>query len=149
MPEPTQEAPRRHRPRAVSFVASLLLLEAVLVVLAGVVAFAAEIETLPLPAIGLEDALGPIANVLPGLSVAVAIVVAGGGLALAGIGLLQLRESGWVLAMALQGLGLANALHAHLNGSPQHVALALCSFVVLVLNQREVRQAFQVPTPHA
>jgi hypothetical protein len=50
--------------------------------------------------------------------------------------------------MALQGLGLANALYAHLNGDAQHLALALCSFVVLVLNQREVRQAFQVHVQH-
>jgi hypothetical protein len=88
-------------------------------------------------------------SILPGLGVAIVIVVAGGGLALAGLGLLHLREWGWVLAMALQGFGLANALYTHVVGEPQYLPLALCSFVVLVLNQREVRLAFVVQDAHA
>ena len=54
-----------------------------------------------------------------------------------------------VLGMALQGLGLANALYSHAHGVPQYLPLALCSLVVLVLNQREVRQAFEAHADHA
>jgi hypothetical protein len=147
--ESTAHATHRRRPRAVSFVASLLLFEAVLVLLAGIAVGAAQVAGTPVPDVGPDDVFGPIVSVLPGLGLGTIIVVAGGGLALAGLGLLQMREWGWVLAMALQGLGLANALYAHLRGEPQYLPLALCSFVVLVLNQREVRQAFQMQTEHA
>jgi hypothetical protein len=129
----------RRRPRAVTFVASLLLIESVVVILAGIVTGAGFVATGP---IGPDDVFGPLFEVVPGLGLATAIVVGGGGMALAGLGLLQVKEWGWILAMAFQGLGLANALYAHLQGDRQYVALALCSFVVLVLNQREVRQIF-------
>jgi hypothetical protein len=139
---------RRRRPRAISFVASLLLFESVLVVLAGLLTGALIVAAVPEPAITPDDLFGPYVSVVPGLGLATIIVVGGGGLALAAIGLMRMRESGWMLAMALQGLGLANALYAHLNGDPQYVALALCSFVVLVLNQREVRQSFRAQPQH-
>jgi hypothetical protein len=147
--ESTAHATHRRRPRAVSFVASLLLFEAVLVVLAGILVAAAQVAAIPVPMVMPDDAFGPFVSVVPGLGLAIIIVMAGGGLALAGLGLLRLREWGWVLAMALQGLGLANALYTHIHGVPQYLPLALCSFVVLVLNQREVRQALQVQSEHA
>ena len=132
----------RRRPRAVSFVASLLFVEAVLVMVIGLLMAAAQLTATPLPVISADDAFSPIVSVVPGLGLAIIVVVAGCGLALAGLGLLHLREWGWVLAMSLQGFGLADALYAHFNGDRPYLTLALCSFVVLVLNQREVRQAF-------
>ena len=149
MQEHAPQRAHRRRPRAASFVASLLLFEAVLVMLAGIVVGAAQVAATPMPDVTPGDAFGPIVSVVPRLGIATSIVVAGGGLALASLGLLQLREWGWVLAMALQGLGLAYALYAHFHGEPQYLSLALCSFVVLVLNQREVRQAFQVHAQQA
>jgi hypothetical protein len=139
---------RRRRPRAVSFVASLLLFEALLVVLMGAVVLGVRIASLPMPSSRPDDLFGPIVDALPGLGGAVVIITAGGGLLLAGIGLLRMSEWAWVLAMALQGFGLANALYAHFHGQPQYLTLALGSFVVLVLNQREVRQAFNYRHRH-
>jgi hypothetical protein len=133
---------RPRRPRAVTFVASLLLIEAVVVILAGIVTGSGFVATGPIGQFGPDDVFGPLFAVLPGLGLATVIVVGGGGMALAGLGLLQVKEWGWILAMAFQGLGLANALYAHIQGDRQYVSLALCSFVVLVLNQREVRQIF-------
>jgi hypothetical protein len=148
--QPTAIHPqRRRRPRAVSFVASVLFVEAVLVVTIGLLIASAQVAVTPLVTLAPDDAFGPVVRVLPGLGLATIIVVAGGGLALAGLGLLHVREWGWVLAMTLQGLGLADALYAHVHGDRPYVTLALCSFVVLVLNQREVRQAFADPDPHA
>jgi hypothetical protein len=141
-------SPRR-RLRAVSFVASLLLFEAALVVLVGSLVAVVALSGAVSLEIDTRGVFGPLAQTLPVLGLASLVVVGGGGLALAGLGLLHLREWGWVLAMALQGLGLANALFAHLHGDRQYVQLALCSFVVLALNQREVRQAFQVQSEHA
>lgn len=138
----------QRRPRAVSFVASLLFVEAVLVMVLGLLLAAGQLAASPPIALTLDDAFGPILMVLPGLGLATVIVVAGGGLGLAGLGLLHLREWGWVLAMALQGFGLADALYAHFHGDRPYVTLALCSFVVLVLNQREVRQAFAARALH-
>jgi hypothetical protein len=132
----------------VSFVASLVFVEAVLVVVIGLLMASSQVATTPLLTLSPEDAFGPIVRVLPGLGLASIIVVAGGGLALAGLGLLHVREWGWVLAMTLQGFGLADALYAHVHGDRPYLTLALCSFVVLVLNQREVRQAFVPRDPH-
>jgi len=146
--ETAAHATHRRRPRAVSFVASLLFIEAVLVVVIGLLMATNQIATLPLVALTPEDVFGPIVRVLPGLGLAAIIVVAGGGLALAGLGLLHLREWGWVLATTLQGFGLADALYAHFHGDRPYLTLALCSFVVLVLNQREVRQTFAVRDLH-
>ena len=133
---------QRRRPRAVSFVASLLFIEAVLVMVLGLLMTTSQIVPLPTLAFTLDDAFGPLLNVAPGLGLVTITVVAVGGLALAGLGLLHLREWGWVLAMSLQGLGLADGLYSHFHGDRPYLTLALCSFVVLVLNQREVRQAF-------
>jgi hypothetical protein len=146
--DPAVTASRRRRPRAVTFVSSIVLVEATIVVLAGILVGAGHVAGSPVATVRPGDLFEPIVSVLPGLGLATVIVVAGGGLALAGLGLLQMREWGWVLAMALQGLGLAYALYTHLHGDPQYLALALCSFVVLVLNQREARQAFQVQAEH-
>ena len=108
----------------------------------GLVLASSQIAAMPPLAVSLDDAFGPLVSVVPGLGLAAIVVVAGGGLALAGLGLLHLREWGWVLATTLQGFALADALYAHFHGDRPYLTLALCSFVVLVLNQREVRQAF-------
>jgi hypothetical protein len=140
--------PSRRRPRAITFVASLLLAEALLVVLFGILIGAGHAAGVPTPDFAPDNALSPIVTVLPALGLPTIIVVAGGGLALTALGLFQLREWGWTLAMALQGLLLSNALYAYVQGAPQYFTLALCSFVVLVLNQREVRQAFATRHTH-
>jgi len=140
--ETATHVPHRRRPRAVSFVASLLFAEAALVVAVGLLLASTQLAALPPLAVTLDGAFGPLVSVVPGLGLAAMVVVAGGGLALAGLGLLHLREWGWVLATTLQGCALAEALYAHFHGDRPYLTLALCSFVVLVLNQREVRQAF-------
>ena len=148
MHETATHVPQRRRPRAVSFVASLLFAEAALVVAIGFLLVSTQLAAMPPLAISLDDAFGPLVTVVPGLGFAAIVVVAGGGLALAGLGLLHLREWGWVLATTLQGFALADALYAHFHGDRPYLTLALCSFVVLVLNQREVRQAFALRDRH-
>jgi hypothetical protein len=149
MVQSVEPSTRQRRPRAVSFVATLLLVEALVVVLAGAAMASGELARMPAPAEAPEAAFGPYIGILPGLGLATIIVVAGGGLALASVGLLRLREWAWTLAMALQGLGLANALYDAYLGQPSFVTLGVGSFVVLVLNQREVRQAFDLRHEHA
>src|SRR4029079_17860942 len=95
-----------------------------------VVLIGAAMATIALAGWSLPDALPDgalcsLVNLLPGLGLAVVIVVAGGGLALASVGLLRLREWAWVLAMALQGVGLADALWESYAGQPNHVTLAV------------------------
>jgi hypothetical protein len=147
MHEAGTQALRGRRPRAVSFVASLLLLESLLVTLVGLLVFVAELLSLSLPT-AANDAFGPIVDVLPGLGLAITVVVAGSGLLLASAGLFWMREWGWTLAMAFQGFGLANSLYAYFHGQPQFLTMAVTSLVVLVLNQREVRQAFDLHSRH-
>jgi hypothetical protein len=149
MQQTVEPSTRRRRPRAVSFVASLLLFQALLVVLFGAAAASSELAGIPAPTETLDNAIGPYVGILPGLGLAGIIVVAGFGLALAAVGLLRLQEWAWTLAMALQGLGLANALYDAYSGQPSFLALGIGSFVVLVLNQREVRQAFDLRHDYA
>jgi hypothetical protein len=144
MQQAVDQLSRRRRPRAVSFVATLLLVEALVVVLAGATMATIELAGLPIPDEAAERAFFPYVETLPGLGLAVVIIVAGGGLAMASVGLLRLREWAWVLAMSMQGVGLADALYETYQGQPQYITLAMGSFVVLVLNQREVRHAFDV-----
>lgn len=146
---PHPHATKQHRPRAVSFVASLLLFEAVvLAVLVGVLSAGTVVASIELPAVAPDSVFGPLLAMLPGLGLTIVVGVTAVNLALAGLGLLRLHEWGWVLAMAIHGIMLANALFTHLTGTPQHLQLALCSIVVLVLHQREVRQAFTRDVDH-
>lgn len=135
---------RRRRPRSVSFVASLLLFEAALVILFGLMLGAENIISPSTLESVTARAIGPYLAAPRGLGVAAPIVLAGGGLTLAGLGLFALREWAWVMAMALQGLGLASALYSQAHGEPRYVTLALGSLVIFALNQREVRQSFTV-----
>jgi hypothetical protein len=122
-------------------VASLLLVQALFVVVVGASMAALQLAALPIPEAASESLIGPLVSVAPGLGLAGLVIVAGGGLALASVGLLRLREWAWVLALALEGVGLADALYETYTGQPQYVGLAFGGLVVLVLNQREVRQA--------
>jgi hypothetical protein len=148
MHEAVTQAPRGRRPRAVSFVASLLLFESLLVILVGSLVSVAEMFSLTVLS-AANDAFGPIVDTLPVLGLALTVIVAGGGLLVASAGLFWMREWGWTLAMAFQGFGLANSLYAYFHGQPQFLTMAVTSLVVLVLNQREVRQAFDLQSRHA
>ena len=64
-------------------------------------------------------------------------------LAISAMGLLQLREGAWLTAVCLQGAPLAYALWRYALGDPPYFLMATCSFLVLALNQREVRHAFR------
>jgi hypothetical protein len=45
--------------------------------------------------------------------------------------------------MSLQGISLGQALTMYLLGDPDYWSMALSAFVVLALNQEEVREAFR------
>lgn len=59
-------------------------------------------------------------------------------------GLMRLRAWAWTLGMALQGVLLATALLQAYFGEDDVLTLAIGAFVVLCLNQQEVRVAFGV-----
>lgn len=133
---------RARRPRSVSFVASLVLAEAVsaLVVtglsMAGVLTIELRGPTLIVEQV-LADA--PAREVSP---VAVGGLAAGLILTVAGIGLLRMHAWAWSVAVVVHGVTLADALAGYAVGQPTYALMAIGSLVVLVLNQREIRQAF-------
>ena len=135
-------AARARRPRAVSFVASLVLAEAMAALLLaglgimGLLAF--EVRG---PTLIVERAMAeaPAREVSP---VSAGGMVAGLVLTVAGIGLLRMHAWAWSLAVVVHGVTLAEALAGYAVGRPPYVLMAIGSLVVLVLNQREVRQAF-------
>jgi len=119
------------RPRAISFVAGLLLLQGLLETLVGILELYSHVEDNGLMMNTWQHALA-------GLPVVVGIAL----LAVA-VGLWQLRPWAWLLAMSLQGLSLGQALTVYLLGEPDYWSMALSAFVVLALNQEEVREAFR------
>ena len=135
-------AGRQRRPRSVSFVASLVLAEALsaLIVaglgIAGLLTFEVRGPTLIVERVLAE---APARDVS---AVAVGGLVAGLILAVAGIGLLRMHAWAWSLAVVVHGIGLADALAGYAVGRPPYVLMAIGSLVVLVLNQREIRQSF-------
>ena len=136
---------RARRPRAVSFVASLVLAEAVAaLVLAGLgiigmLTFEVRGPTLIVERVLVEAPVRAIGPVTAGG------LLAGLVLAVAGVGLLRMHGWAWSLAVVVHGVALADALTGYAVGRPQFAPMAIGSLVVLVLNQREVRQAFLPP----
>ena len=139
--QPLRDA-RARRPRAVSFVASLVLAEAVAALIlaglgiAGLLAFEMRGPTLIVERV-LADA--PTRRLDP---VAGGGLVAGLILTVAGVGLLRMHAWAWSAAVVVHGVTLADALAGYAVGRPPYALMAIGSLVVLVLNQREVRQAF-------
>jgi len=133
---------RGRRPRAVSFVASLVLAEAVaLLVLAGLGLFGMIALELRGPTLIVERVLADApARSLSGIAAGGAL--AGLFLAIAGVGLLRMHAWAWSLAIVAHGAALVDALAGYVVGRPQYELMAVGSLIVLVLNQREVRQAF-------
>ncbi len=89
------------------------------------------------------EALALLADILE-------VALIGGLLAVLGVlafviayGLFRLRPWGWLMAMALQGLNLGISLWARFAETPEYISMALSVFIVLALNQAEVRNAFQ------
>lgn len=128
------------RPRAVTFVAWLIIGEAFLMVGLGVLAFAGAgwlpwltSDTLPLPLDKVVEltVLGIVAESLGIFALIVAI------------GLLRLSPWSWLVAMTLQGVSLAISLIARFIGNADDISLIVGVIVVMMLNQREVRGAFE------
>jgi hypothetical protein len=129
---------RRRRPRSVTLVGSLLCSEAVLGL---VIATIGVLNVLP-PTDGLGNAqrapIDPTQLELP--------ILAGlGGIAslVAGLGVLRLRPWAWLLAMTIEAVSLALCLRWYAVGEPLYGPMGLSCLIVLILNQREVRQTFE------
>jgi hypothetical protein len=126
-------APRRaggQRTRAINFVAGLLLLQALLMVLAGVLELY----------MGGEG--GGAAQHTREQAGDVLMILLGSSLFVVALGLWRRRPWAWVGAMALQGISLAQGLVEYLRREPDFFSLAMATLVVLALNQSEVREAF-------
>ena len=63
------------------------------------------------------------------------------------LGLFRLKRWAWLLAMTMEGLNLASALIAYRVSHPEYLTMVVGVFIVLALNQREVREAFLPPEP--
>ncbi|HEX2172337.1 MAG TPA: hypothetical protein VHL09_07825 [Dehalococcoidia bacterium] len=133
---PTQPA-LPARPRAVTLVAWLHALQGIFSVVIGAISLlAAGWGTWP----GLGDSGSAIIEV----TLLGSLTLGLGGLTLAiAIGLFRLSGWAWVVAMTLQGVNLAIGLIARAVGQADYITLAIGVVVILALNQREVREAFE------
>lgn len=66
------------------------------------------------------------------------------GSVIASIGMLRLRPWAWLIAMTLQAVTLVELLFAYFAGQPNYVSMLLGAGIVLYLNTRSVRQAFEL-----
>jgi hypothetical protein len=139
--ESTAATEHHRRPRAVTVVGWLLCIEGLLllsITATGMLGAFLEQRT-DFVAIGAVIQAGndliqvrlPILNTLLGVTQLVA-----------GLGLLRMRSGAWLLAMSIEAVSLAIALRWYALDDPRYGPMALSTFIVLALNQREVRQAF-------
>lgn len=132
---PRNDVPRR--PRAVTFVAWLHVVEGIVFAALGLILLAPndsdfDKRLMAADTFGMLEDLGfGLTGVLLGC---LAWIVA--------LGLFQLRAWAWLMAMTAQGTALAIGLYARYSGAPEYASLLLAVVVVLTLNQREVRRAF-------
>jgi len=127
---------RRRRPRAVTFVASLLTVEGFLALLvAGLAAAAWSIAPDTMRA----------ADVRLSVEIAVLLGSCGGSMLVGAVGLFLVRPWAWTLAMSTQCLTLTSTLYGYLSGDPDYPVMALAMLAVLLLNRQEVRLAFAPP----
>jgi hypothetical protein len=59
------------------------------------------------------------------------------------IALLGMRSWAWLAAICLQGIGLASALYGYFRNRPNYFGMLIGIFLVLYLNQHEIRTAFR------
>ena len=118
------------RPRAVSFAAWVLLVEALVLVGSGALAL--------LPLVGATNGALHRFDLLLG---ALAFVV-GWQVLVSALGVYWQRPWAWSVAMTLQALSLAEGLANYVHGDPDYVLMLAGVVVVVVLNQEEVREAF-------
>ncbi|HSO28054.1 MAG TPA: hypothetical protein VLS48_08290 [Anaerolineales bacterium] len=63
------------------------------------------------------------------------------------LALLRMRKWAWIVSMVLQGLGLIGGLVEYWRANPLYLGLAVGVFMVLLLNQHEVKITFNPPPP--
>ena len=69
-------------------------------------------------------------------------------LALAAVGLIALRRTGWLLAMVITGVFVAADIYAYLNDVANHLWMALNILTVFYLNQADVRAVVGAANQH-
>ena len=136
----TTEAQQDHRPRAVTFVAGLAVVEGIVAGMFGV---------LLLSAWWFNWTASPPSDPRSYLSAGALLGISGGGMLIAAVGLFRLRPWAWTLAMATQSLTLTVSLYEYLSNDPDYLVMSLGVLAVLLLNRQEVRLAFSPPEhPH-
>lgn len=135
--EPIQ---KKRRPRSVSIIAWLHLVQSLVLLVFG--AFLFEASSGLTIRIITAIRLIPLAVFQSMISVLVMVILAVFGVFVA-IALFRLKAWAWLAAMSLQGIGLVAALYGYITGRPNYVGMLIGIILVLYLNQYEVRIAFR------
>jgi hypothetical protein len=140
--QPAQKSPGR--PRSLAIVASLQILQSLILLGLGITL----VYTSGWTPVELERAMQylPLALVGSMLSGVVLAALGIAGLASA-LALLRMYSWAWMVAMLLQGLGLAAALWGYLNHSPNYIGMFLGVMIVFYLNQNEIQTVFRERRP--
>jgi hypothetical protein len=131
---------KKRRPRSVSIIAWLHLVQSLVFLVFG--AFLFEASSGLTIRIITAIRLIPLAVFQSMISVLVMVILAVFGVFVA-IALFRLKAWAWLAAMSLQGIGLVAALYGYITGRPNYVGMLIGLILVLYLNQYEVRIAFR------
>jgi hypothetical protein len=143
----THQNTRWRRPRALSILGWLLVLQGLL----ALAIFGALLAVLL--AVQAGDLVIELAELSDPVGRGPVLLSAGAGLTaifslVSGLGLLRLQAWAWLLALITQGVVLLVALVDYWLGSPDFLTLALGVMHVYLLNRADVQQAIRPAGPH-
>ena len=132
--------PTRHRPRIVSFVSWLMVLQGLGFLVAG----AMRIVVSQWGDLGIAYLTQHTSHPTTYLLLTGSIWISLGLLAfICALALWRLHKFGWVAAMLLQMVALIYALVVYLRGSPNYLAMVFGVVIVFILNNQEVQDVFR------
>jgi hypothetical protein len=135
-----EEPPRIERPRSVTILAFLQVLQSLGFLGFGVM----QVLEFEWPeAVVWQTPETFIPTVIELMVSGIGLIFVGVLMLIVTIELLRLRSWAWILSMSVQGMGLFAALSGYLRGEPNYLSMALGVLLVFYLNQQEVQDAFR------
>ena len=124
------------RPRSLIILASLLVLQALILASYGI--YRGVYSSWYIPAFA-DDTATVLLWVSEVFTSAPILILQGVVLFLSALGLLRLSQNAWLVAMSIQGLDLLMALFAYHFHKPNYLAMLAGVFLVFYLNQVEIQ----------
>lgn len=129
------------RPRSVTIIGLLLLLQGLFLALFGGTVVALRVAS-RLDALPANEQVDVPWALLPDMLSSTSTLVIGVFGLVSSIGLLRLRSWSWLMAMIVQGVSMILNLIDYTRGEANYLAMLFAAVVVFYLNRRDIRQVF-------